>query len=342
MITITIVYLNLICIYCFSLQAWEGYTEVPKNIMSGYKLIAHEVIEQLEEMKTAKPTHVILQVGVGSFAAAIADYLRESAHSEIKIITIEPVGSACLYHSLKAGRKTDLDPNSPETISVGLDCGVVSDLAWPVLRNDVDVAVTITDDVAADGVRATHAVGIDAGESGAATGIGFLRHIWKDQDKRGALGIDSDSVVLIFNTEGLTNPELHDQLIAEPLAPLDSLSSNGHINIHCIPIDRHLCLPISPASSTPAAKFEVKVSPQFSPVVSAPSTSGSPSLSGMSDSSLSDLAASPEMSPMFGAAEPTAANITAGKGKGKAKDMQGKFELIDLTCAAVDCNVLHL
>lgn len=220
--------------------AWEGYTEVPYNIMSGYKLIAHEAVEQVQEMKI-KPTHVIVQVGVGSFASAIVDYMRESIHHGVSIITIEPKGSACLYKSLKAGVKTDLDEESPDTISVGLDCGVVSDLAWPVLRDNVDVAVTFADEVAADGARAAAAVGIKAGESGASPGLGFLRNIWNDQKKRRRLGLTEDSVVLMFNTESLTNPELNAELLSEPLAPLSSLeASRESVSIYILPHDRSL------------------------------------------------------------------------------------------------------
>ena len=58
----------------------------------------------------------------------------------------------------------------------------------PTLRVDVHAAVTFTDNVAADGVRAAHAVGIKAGESGAATGLGFLRSVWGNEAQKRALG----------------------------------------------------------------------------------------------------------------------------------------------------------
>jgi diaminopropionate ammonia-lyase len=224
--------------------AWEGYTAVPRNIMAGYKLIAHEVLEQIDAMASSlKLTHAVLQVGVGSFAAAITDYLKESKLSGVSIITLEPRGSACLYKSLQAGVKTDLPPDGPETISVGLDCGVVSDLAWPTLRVDVHAAVTFTDNVAADGVRAAHAVGIKAGESGAATGLGFLRSVWGNEAQKRALGLNNKSNVLVFNTEGLTDPELHAKLVAESLAPRALLPGGEHsLEIHVCPLDRSLHL----------------------------------------------------------------------------------------------------
>ena len=61
--------------------------------MAGYKLIAHEVLEQIDAMSSSlKLTHAVLQVGVGSFAAAITDYLKESKLSGVSIITLEPRG----------------------------------------------------------------------------------------------------------------------------------------------------------------------------------------------------------------------------------------------------------
>jgi diaminopropionate ammonia-lyase len=73
--------------------AWEGYHEVPTDIMAAYKLIALEAVEAMQKSKV-KPTHVLLQVGVGSFAAAIAQYFRECAWTkDARIITLEPAGS---------------------------------------------------------------------------------------------------------------------------------------------------------------------------------------------------------------------------------------------------------
>src|SRR5699024_8220828 len=50
--------------------AWEGYDKIPLCIMQEYASIAVEIIDELKEQKTF-PTHILLQAGVGSFAAAI-------------------------------------------------------------------------------------------------------------------------------------------------------------------------------------------------------------------------------------------------------------------------------
>ena len=54
--------------------AWESYTEVPLLIMQGYLTIAAELHEQLAGRV---PTHIFLQAGVGSMAAALAAALRD-------------------------------------------------------------------------------------------------------------------------------------------------------------------------------------------------------------------------------------------------------------------------
>src|SRR5699024_10724295 len=54
--------------------AWEGYEEIPLCIMQGYASMAFEITEELEREQKDPPTHIILQAGVGSFAAAITAY----------------------------------------------------------------------------------------------------------------------------------------------------------------------------------------------------------------------------------------------------------------------------
>ena len=54
--------------------AWEGYEEIPSWIMQGYGTMAEEAAEQLKEQGADRPTHVFVQAGVGSLAAAVVGY----------------------------------------------------------------------------------------------------------------------------------------------------------------------------------------------------------------------------------------------------------------------------
>jgi len=47
--------------------SWEGYESVPRSVMRGYCILAHEAIEQWG----GAPTHVLVQAGVGGLAAAV-------------------------------------------------------------------------------------------------------------------------------------------------------------------------------------------------------------------------------------------------------------------------------
>ena len=98
----------------------------------------------------------------------------------------------------------------------GLDCGEVSSLAWDVLSGCIAAVATVSDDVVAPCMRllANSPRRIVAGESAvaglAAMLLGSIRH-----DLRSALKIDYSSRVLVFGTEGNTDPELYHSLIKE-------------------------------------------------------------------------------------------------------------------------------
>ena len=191
--------------------AWRGYDAVPRLIMDAYRIIAREALEAMP--RSAAPTHVFVQVGVGSFAAAIVEYVVAAlGRGAATLVAVEPAGSACLYASLRAGKTVEV-ADSPPTVCQGLDCGTVSTLAWPVLSRELAYACTATDAVAADGVRALRAAGVVSGESGAAVGVGVLRALGAD-GRAEKLGITAESRVLIFNTEGVTAPGVTEEILA--------------------------------------------------------------------------------------------------------------------------------
>ena len=52
--------------------SWEDYERVPKSVMRGYTVLAHEAAVDQWGMA---PTHVFVQAGVGGLAAAVIGYL---------------------------------------------------------------------------------------------------------------------------------------------------------------------------------------------------------------------------------------------------------------------------
>lgn len=171
--------------------AWEGYDETPHAIVEGYRTLFIEAREQLE----TQPTHVVVQAGVGGLAAAAA---LEFAADSARLVTVEPVEAACVLASLEQGAPVVM-PGPHRSRMEGLNCGEVSLVAWPILRDRVDAAIALSDDTLAEAERLLRADGLDPGPCGAA-GIAALLAL--SADGRAALGLDDGSVVLTVVTEG--------------------------------------------------------------------------------------------------------------------------------------------
>ncbi|MEG6503109.1 diaminopropionate ammonia-lyase, partial [Desulfovibrio sp. 1214_IL3152] len=84
--------------------AWDGYEEMPLWIMQGYTTLALEADEQWRECGLRPPTHIFLQAGVGSFAAAALGYFTAVwGDAAPQAITVEPQAADCFYRSFMAG-----------------------------------------------------------------------------------------------------------------------------------------------------------------------------------------------------------------------------------------------
>jgi len=202
--------------------AFKNYREIPEWIMQGYTTMVYEAIEQIKHIDVEKPTHLFLQAGVGSMAASVLGYfVNEFTESYPLTAIIEPHQAACFYDSVVIG---DGQPHPAKgnlkTIMAGLSCGVPSTVAWDILKNYSDMMISCPDHIATEGMRIfARPLGSDekiiSGESGA-IGIGLLSAIMKDErnvkvGKR--LNLDKDSIVLLFNTEGDTDPENYRKIV---------------------------------------------------------------------------------------------------------------------------------
>lgn len=200
--------------------AREGYEDIPAWIMEGYLTLMVEIREQMRVYEHTKPTHIFLQSGVGSFAAAIAGYCeQEWSENRPRIIVVEPAKAACLYHSIKHQNRT-ASPGTAHSFMAGLSCGTLSTLAWPLLRHTADWVITCHDDLARHGMRRLAKpikgdAAIISGESGAVT-AGLLHNMQRDKKAkilREMLELDEDSIVLLFNTEGDTDPDVYTRTV---------------------------------------------------------------------------------------------------------------------------------
>jgi diaminopropionate ammonia-lyase len=179
--------------------SWEGYTEVPRTVIDGYATIFAEIDEQLA---SAPPEVVVVPMGVGALAAAVVQHFATNA----TIIVVEPLSAACGMHSAEAGRPVEV-PGPHDSIMAGLNCGMVSIIAWPTVSAGADVFVAVDDTAAETAMRDLAAIGIVAGETGAAALAGL----------RCAVDAGIPDVagrrVLVLCTEGATDPLAYERIV---------------------------------------------------------------------------------------------------------------------------------
>ncbi|MFZ6049337.1 diaminopropionate ammonia-lyase [Pseudomonas sp. CR3202] len=201
--------------------SYDGYEEIPRDVMQGYGSIAAEIIEALAQRQGRGPafTHVFLQGGVGGLAAGIASYLWELyGQQRPTLIVVEPEQADCLYQSAIAGKAAKAT-GSVDSLMAGLACGETSPLAWKFLQPGVDFFMTIEDDEAVNAMRRLAAgsqrdIPLVAGES-AVAGLAGLVRIVASGSLASDVGIDGQSRVLLISTEGATAPGVYAELVGE-------------------------------------------------------------------------------------------------------------------------------
>ena len=196
--------------------SWNGYREIPMQIMAGYSVMSKEIIDQ---MGSTKPTHIFLPIGVGGLAAGVVAPMWETMGSDLcRLVSVESRFSQCFLESIDQGMPTVVDIKK-ETLMAGLSCGEISEIAWEILKPTLSHSMSIGDDGIPNLMRlfARGEFGnepIEAGEC-AASGLAALLiakmnpRIWQ------SLNFDQYSDILLIGTEGATDPILYEKLISE-------------------------------------------------------------------------------------------------------------------------------
>ena len=202
--------------------AWEGYEEIPAWIMQGYGSMAQEAVEQLRALEVNRPTHIFVQAGVGSLASAVVGFFANLFPSNPpKFVIMEAESAACLYKGACQGDGSPaIVTGDLPTIMAGLACGEPNTLGWDILRNHADAFLACPDWVSATGMRMLAAPlrgdpAVTSGESGA-VGMGVVAALMTDPAYAGlkeALQLNRDSAVLLFSTEGDTDPEKYRRIV---------------------------------------------------------------------------------------------------------------------------------
>lgn len=208
--------------------AWDGYEEIPLWIMQGYASMATEIVEQLKKDDAEPPTHIFLQAGVGSFAAAIAGYMvRYYRDNPPIIVVVEPDQADCYYRSYSTEEGSrEIVTGEMNTIMAGLACGEPNTRAFELLRHYAVGAYSCHDSIAALGMRVygnpiKGDPRVISGESGAVT-LGvlyYLRKLSEDPKACEEISLDSNSRVLLISTEGDTDLAKYQQVVWEGLFP---------------------------------------------------------------------------------------------------------------------------
>lgn len=169
--------------------SFDGYLDIPRDIMQGY-------LTQMREVEIPIPDVVILQAGVGTWAAAIILYYLKYFPDHLpKFIVIEPDEVACCYESAIAGKPVKAKGNF-NTVMVGLNCGTPSITAFEVLKSHADYFVTIPDSYINSAREVYKNNHIESGQTGA-SGLAGLLAIAEDTEL-----ISEMNNILVFNSEG--------------------------------------------------------------------------------------------------------------------------------------------
>jgi diaminopropionate ammonia-lyase len=195
--------------------AWKGYTDIPSWIMEGYGSLSLEADRQMLADGCERPTHVIIQAGVGSLAGSVVGYFSNRFKGQEPTFCVVEAGAAdCLYRSaMRKNGRTVTVKGKLDTIMAGLACGEPNTISWDILRNHSSGFAGCPDWMSAMGTR-MYGVPLEgdptviSGESGSVT-MGFLACVMmykRYEPIRKALKLGPKSRVLIISTEGNTDP----------------------------------------------------------------------------------------------------------------------------------------
>ena len=204
---------------------YDGYRDIPIDVMHGYGVMSRELIAQLAtetptHSEEGPPTHVLVQAGVGALAASVAAaFWIEWGASRPRFIVVEPTEADCHLQSAIAGKPVAVT-GALDTVMAGLACGEVSPAAWEVVRPATACFVAIDDRYALEAMRlfaspADDDPAIVSGETGAA-GLGALLAAAASPALRSVLKLDAASRVVLLGSEGDTDPQIYRQVVGRP------------------------------------------------------------------------------------------------------------------------------
>ena len=116
-----------------------------RHVLAGQGTVALEVLEDLPQLAA-----ILIPIGGGGLMAGMAMAIRQS-RPKVRIIGVEPDGSANMATSRRLGRCTDLD--AVKTIADGLATRRTDPEVFAIINDLVDDLVTVSDDEMLDAIR---------------------------------------------------------------------------------------------------------------------------------------------------------------------------------------------
>ena len=160
-----------------------------------------EIDEQIHEQVGKAPDIIVVPIGVGSLGQATVVHFK-GKNSNTAILAVEPDTAACLSMSLEKGEMTTIA--TEDTAMCGMNCGTLSTLAWPLLRDGVDASITVTDAEAKVAMNMLDEVQIKIGPCAAATLAALIKASEGKRDS--TFTIDPSLVTVLLGTEGPRGP----------------------------------------------------------------------------------------------------------------------------------------
>jgi diaminopropionate ammonia-lyase len=196
--------------------SWEGYEQVPAWVIEGYATIFEEIEGQLHQRIGRRPDVVVVQIGVGALAAAVVRHFWSAPSPRPRIVGVEPTSAACVLESVAAGAITTLT-HPQDSIMAGLNCATPSLIAWPTVSRGIDAYLAVPDARVPEAMCLLADDGMVAGET-AAAGLAGMVALFEERETAGSawreLGLGAAASVLVLCTEGATDPEAYERLIA--------------------------------------------------------------------------------------------------------------------------------
>jgi diaminopropionate ammonia-lyase len=200
----------------FADTSWDDYVDIPTDIMLGYGHIVRELLGQIDDW--AKITHVMIQGGVGGFAAGLTAGLGlVDPDARITVMVVEPRSIAALQASARAGRPTAIRIDRM-SVMTGISNAEISAVAWPTLKERVRYFIGLRDEGVGPCIRFLHAGGLDGiaielGETATAGIAGFVSCM--APRRRAAIGAAGAVGGLVFGCEGVTDRAIYERILTE-------------------------------------------------------------------------------------------------------------------------------